>query len=141
MAKPPFARQDLTWLQQVLEIKHYGRWELGAVALADAEEHGVILASGRPGFPEGLTPSSSSPRASCTFGQAGPLPHYGKGFGMPGATTALPRYCQAGDTGRTRCLSLWFRYGFAMVYLGFYASSHPSSSGTMALVVWTTLPM
>jgi hypothetical protein len=34
-----------------------------------------------------------------------------------------------------------FRMGFARVYVVFYAPSHPSSSGTMALVVWTMLPM
>lgn len=69
-----------------------------------------------------------------------------------GTTLALTRCWQARDRGMTRHLShglrigfAWashrLRMGFARVYMVFHAPSHPSSWGTMALVVWKTLPM
>ena len=105
-----------------------------------------------PDCHQDLPATSSSPRARCLERQQGPLPCFANEAEPPGTTLALTRCCQAGDKGLTRHLShglrmglAWAshgpRMGFARAYAVCYAPSHPSSSGTMALVVWTMLPM
>jgi hypothetical protein len=118
-----------------------------------AAAHGSGQASGgrRPACAQAPSPSSALPQAVCLKRQAGPLPCLVNEPGPPGTTIALTRCCWAGDRGRTWRLSLGLRMGFAWashrlrmggarVSAVGYTSCHPSSAGTMALVVWTTLP-
>jgi hypothetical protein len=127
-------------------VRRCRRLGLGAVALAEAEGQEVMLESGRAGSPQGLAPSRSSPRENCTIGQGWSIT--GKGWDCPAQrrhSHGIDRQETRDGHGTFRMGTAWTshgrRMGFARAYAVFQARSHPSSSGTMALVVWMTLPM